>query len=319
MQAERELREWISSILGDAGNETRISEITDVVMQHWEYNPERLESDESYYSDPFYSLEEDDSIDSWDEDSSTESCPHFCGYEIDEDLEERVWEMVEDAQEEHQSAVRFYGLDPRASKTVICHCKSLHGTAISRAGTIPIDRHLMLVRDPPPWDSVYGPDAPPLRRVKFSIKPSLSDSSSLNPDRSSMRVKKSTLEMLDMITKRKSLPTAATSSSLVSTPTVSNNPFRKVSNSSSARGGLKDLHRGHGNSAQRRNSVPVPDGPSPKRFKSISQIPVPPRPVPPDATLRSQREKNNGGPGTAQKKAGKLKQTTLLGVFGKRT
>lgn len=312
MAAERELRKWISSILGDAGNETRISEITDFVIQRWEYTPERLKSDEGY--DFIFPPEEDDSIDSWDEDSSTASCPHFCGYQVDEYLEREVWRMVEDASEEHESAVRFYGLDSRASKPVICHCKSLHDTTVSQAETVPIDRHLMLVRDPPPWDSVYGPDASPPRRVKLSVKPSLS--SSLKPDRSSMRAKIFTQEMSSMITKRESLPAAATSPSLVSAPMVSNNPFRKKSSSGSARGGLKDIHRAHGNSAQGRDSDSVQDGPIPKRMKSISQIPVPLRPAPP---LRSQRENSGWGPGTAQKKPGKLKQTTLLGVFGKRT
>lgn len=315
--AEQDLRKWISSMLGDASSKTRISEITDFVMRRWEYNPERLESDGGYDSDSGLPLEEDDSIDSWDGDSST-ACPHFCGYEVDEGLTEEVWEMVEDARDEHESAIRFYGLDSRASETVICHCKTLRGTTISPAETMPTDRHLMLVRDPPRWDSIYGPDAPPPRRVGLAKKTSLSNSSNFNPNRSSVRAKQSTQELLGMITQRKSLATAVTSPSLVSTPTVSRNPFRKDPNIDSARGGSKKLHRGPGDSAQDGNSDSAPDGPTPKRMKSISQLPVPPRPTPPGATLQSQR-KSGGGSGVVPKKPGKLKQTTLSGVFGKRT
>jgi len=305
-------------MLGNASNETRISEITNFVMRRWEYNPESLESDGRYDSDSGLPLEEEDSIDSWDGDSST-VCPHFCGYEVDEGLTEEVWEMVEDARDEHESAIRFYGLDSRASETVICHCKTLRGTTISPAETIPTDRHLMLVRDPPRWDSVYGPNAPPHRRVRLATKPSLSDSSNLNPNRSSVRAKQSTQELLGMITQRKSLPTTAISPSLVSTPTVNRNPFRKDSNIDSTRGGLKNPHRGPGDSAQDGSSDSVPDGPTPKRMKSISQLPVPPRPTPPGANLQPQSTKSGGGPGIVPKKPGKLKQTTLSGVFGKRT
>jgi len=318
MAAEQELRKWISSILGSASNETRISEITDFVMQRWEYGPERLESDGGYVSDSGLPLEEDDSIDSWDEDSSTVSCPQFCGYEVDEGLTKEVWEMVEDAWDEHESAMRFYGLDSRASKTVICHCKTLQGTTTSPAETMRMDRYLMLVRDPPRWDSVYGPDAPPPRRVRLATAPSLSDSSNLNPNRSSVRAKQSTQELLGMINRRKSLPITATSPSLVSTPTISRNPFRKDFTIGSARGGFKSLHRGPGDSTQGGNSDSVPDGPTPKRMKTISQLPIPSRPTPPGATLQSQKAKSSGGPEIVSKKPGKLKQTTLSGAFGKR-
>lgn len=304
-------------MLGNAGSETRISEITNFVMQRWEYNPERLESDRGYDSDWCFPLEEDDSIDSCDEDSSTVSCRHFCGYQVDEDLVGEVWKMVEDACDKHESAIRFYGLDSRPSKTVICHCKTLRGITRSPAETMSADRYLMLVRDPPRWDSIYGPDALPPRRVRLVTKPSLSDSSNLNPSRSSVRAKKSTQEMLAMIGQYKSLPTTATSSSLVSTPKVTGNPFRKDSGSGPARGGLENLYRG--GSARDGNSDSVPGGPTPKRMKSISHIPVPPRPTPPSTTLQSQRVKNGGGPGIVSKKPGKLKQTTLLGVFGKQT
>jgi len=312
IQAERELREWIHSMLGDASNETRISEITGFVMQRWEYDDER------YDSDPGYPWEEEDSIDSWDEDSFTESRVHFCGYEVDEDLVEEVQEMVEEVWEEHKTAMRFYGLDPQAPKAVTCHCKQLRGTAISIAETMPTDRYLMLVRDPPPWDSVYGPDAPPPRRIRLMTKPSLSDSSNLNPDRSSALARKSTREMLSMITQRRNLPTTTATPSLASTPTVSTNPFRKDSNSVSTRGALKDPHRGHGNSAQDGNSESVPEGSTPKRMKNISQIPVPPRPTPP-AKLQSHRSKSSTGSGIVTKRSGKLKQVTLLEVFGKWT
>jgi hypothetical protein len=315
MAAEKGLRRWISSILGDASNEVRISEITDFVMQRWEYNSE---PDCGYDSDWGLHLEEDDSIDSWDGDSSTVSCPRFCGYEVNEGLAEVVWKMAEDAQDEHESAIRFYGLDSRASKPVICHCKTLRGTAKSPAETAPTDRYLMLVRDPPRWDSVYGPDASPPRRVRPATKPSLSDSSSLNPNHSSMQAKQSTRELLSMVTQRKGLLTTATSPSIVSTPIVSRNPFRKDFSNGPARGGLSP-HRRPGDSAQDGSSDSVPDGPTPKRMKSISQLPIPPKPTPPGATLQSQRAKSSVGPGIVLKKIGKLKQTTLSGVFGKRT
>lgn len=316
IKAERELREWIRSMLGDASNETRISEITDFVMRRWEYNPERLGLDGRNDSDLGYLWEEDDSIDSWDEDSFTESRAHFCGYEVDGDLAEELWEMVEGAWEEHKTAMRFYGLDSRAPKTMICHCKELRGTAISVAETMPTDRYLMLVRDPPPWDSVYGPDAPPPRKIRLMAKPSLSNSSNLNPDRSSVRARKSTREVLSMITQRKDLPTTTTTPSPAPTPTVSTNPFRK--DSGSARGGLKDPHRMHGNSVQDGNSESVPEGSTPKRMKSISQIPVPPRPTPP-AKPQSHKSKSGTGFGIVTKRSGKLKQATLLDMLGKRT
>ena len=317
--AEQELRKWISSMLDNAGNETCISKIADFVMQRWKYNPERLQSDGKYGSDSGLLLEEDDSIGSWDGDNSSTLCPHFYGYQVDEGLAEEVWEMVEDAWDEHESATRFYGLDLRASKTLICHCKTLRDTTTSPAETMPTNRYLMLVRDPPRWVSVYGPDAPPLRRVRLATKPSLSDSSNLNPNRSSVPAEHSTQELLGMIIQRKSFPITATSPSLVSTPTISRNPFRKDFSISSARGGLKNLYRGPGDSPQDGNLDPVPDGPTPKRMKSIFQLPIPPRPTPLGATLQSQRAKSSGGPRIAPKKPGKLKQTTLSGVFDKRT
>jgi hypothetical protein len=294
-------------MLGDAGNETRISEISDFVIQRWEHHTGRLESDGGY--DP----EEEDPIDSWDEGSSTTWCLRFCGYELNEDLEVRVLRMVKNAREEHESAVRFYGPDSRAPKTAICHCKTLRCTATSLAETMPTDRYLMLIRDPPRWDSVYGPNAPPPRRVRLATKPSLSDSSNLTHRcHSSVQAKKSTREMLDMIIQRTNSPTASTSLSHDPTPTVGRNPFRKGPNSDSAYGGLKSLHRGLGGSTQGGNPDSVPYGPTPKRMKSISQIPVPPQPIPRGAVSR-------GGPGTTPKDPGRLKQTTLLGVFGKRT
>jgi hypothetical protein len=319
-EAERELREWICLVLGKAANEARISEIADFVMQRWEYNPERLEPDDGcsrYHSDSGYPWEENDSIDSWDEESSsTDSRGHFCGYEVNEDLEEEVFEMAEEMREDHREVMGFYGSDPQAPKTEICHCEELRGTAISRAETIPTDRYLMLVRDPPPWDSVYGPDVPSLRRTRLATKPFLSSSFNLNLDRSSTRARKSTQEMMSMIAQRRSLSTTATPSSLVSTQKLSMNPFRKDLNSGSARGGSKVLHRGHVNPVQGGNPDSVLDGPPPKRVKSISQIPVPPRPVPP---ARSQPRRPKGSGGSGGKKPGKLKQTTLSGVFGKRT
>ena len=308
MEPERELRKWICSMLGDAGNETRISELTDFVTQRWEYDPEWLDSSGRYDSDSRYPSEEDDSIDSWDEDRSTVPRVNFCGYEVDEGLVEEVREMVEDAWEEHESTRRFYGLDSRAPKAVICHCKKLRGTTTSPAETTPVNRHLMLVRDPPPpWGSVYGPDAPQPRRIRLATKPSLSDSSNLNPDQTSMWAKKSAQEMLGMITQRKSFPTTAISPSLSSAPTVSTNPFRKDSSNGLARGGLRDLQRRHANPIQGGSSDSVP---TPKRMKSISQIPVPPKPI------ILQKAKSSG---IVSKRPGKLKQTTLLGVFGKRT
>ena len=319
MEAERGLRKWISSMLDDAGNETRISEITSFVMQRWEYNPTGPESDGGCDSDFLFPPEEEDPIDSWDEGSSTTSRLYFCGYEVNEDLEDRVSRMVENAREEHESAVRFYGLDSRAPKTAICHCKILRCTTTSPAETMPTDRYLMLIRDPPRWDSVYGPNAPPPRRVKLTTKPSLSNSSNLTRDRSSVRAKKSTQEMLDMIIQRKDLPTAPTSLPHDSTPTVGRNPFRKDPNSDSAHRRLKDLHRGLGDSTRGGNPDSVPYGPTPKRMKSISQIPVPPQPTPQGATSHSQRMKHGAGPGMTPKEAGRLKQTTLLGMFGKRT
>jgi len=321
-EAEKELREWICSMLGDAGNETRILEIANFIMQRWEYNPERLEPDGSlsrFDSDPGRFLEYDDSIDSWDESSSTESGTHFCGYEISEDVVEEVFGMVEGARESHETAMRFYGLDPRIPKTVMCHCKELRGTAMSSAETTPPDRYFMLVRDPPPWDSVYGPDAPPLRTIRLTTKPSLSISSNLNLNRSSMRAKKSTQEMLGMIAQRRNLPSITVSPSPISTQTISTNPFRKDSNGDSVRGGSEKRRRGHGNSTQGWGLDPVPGGPTPKRMKSISEIPVPPRPTPTGTKSQSQRANSSGGSETGPKKLGKLKQTTLLGAFGKRT
>ena len=323
-EEERELREWISLMLADAGTEARISKIAHFVTQRWEYNPERFGPDGSpspQDSGSGYPWGEDDSIDSWDEDSedsSTEPRAHFCGFEVGEDLMEKVFEMVEETLEEHETVTRFYGLDSRAQKAETCHCGELRGTAISPAETMPADRHLMLVRDPPPWDSVYGPDAPPPQRIRITTKPSLSNSPNLSLDRSSIRANKSTQEMLDMIAQRRNLPTTTTLSSPASTPTVRANPFRKDPNTGPTRGELKDRPRGHRDSVQGGNPDPVPDSRTPKRIKSIFQIPVPPRPTP-AVKSQSQRVKGSGGSGMVPKKLGKLKQTTLSEVFGKRT
>ena len=154
---------------------------------------------------------------------------------------------------------------------------------------------------------------------RLATKPSLSDSSNLNPNRSSVRAKQSTQELLDMIAQRRSLPDTTTSPSLISTPTVSRNPFRKDFSIGSARGGLKSPHRRSGDSAQGGNSDFIPDGPTPKRMKSISQLSIPPQPTLPGTPLRSQRAKSSDGSGIVPKKPGKLKQTTLSGVFDKRT
>jgi hypothetical protein len=324
VEAERKLQEWIRSILDTAANEHRISQIANFVTQRWEHDPECTESDGGYDPDLDFPWEDDheigfredeDAIDSWDEESSRESAIEFCGYKVDGDLVESVWELVDKALEEHESAIRFYGLDSRAPNAALCHCRVLRGVAIPLVDTIPKDRHHMLVRDPPPWDSVCGPDALTAQRIKLEKKTSLSGSSHLNPDRSSAQVKKSVQEMLDMITHR-SLP-ATTSPSLPSTPTICKNPFRKDSTRGLTRGGLGDLHRRRSDSA---NSKCVPDGPAPKRMKSISQIPVPPRPTPPTMS-RSTRAKNSNdsSSGIVSKKSGNLKQTTLLEVLGKRS
>ena len=303
-------------MLGNAGNETRISEIADFVMENWQWP----ESDGGHDSDFPFPPEDEDTIDSWDEGSSTTSCLRFGFYEVDEDLEDRVLGMVDDAREEHESAIRFYGLDSRAPKTTICYCETLRHTRTPPAETIPTDRYLMLIRDPPRWDSVYGPNASPPRRVRLATKPSLSDSSNLTHCyRSSVQGKESTQQMLDMIIQRKNLPAASTSLSHNSTPTVGRNPFRKGPNNDSPRGELKNLHRGLGDSTQGGSSDSVPYGPTPKRMKYISQILVPPQPTPRGVTSHPQRTKRDGGPGTTPKEPGKLKQTTLLGMFGKRT
>lgn len=329
MKAEGELREWIRSILGDAANESRISEIVDFVVQRWKYNlewtgpesdfPRETESDERYKLDSGFPREDDDTIDSWDEENSTESSIEFCGYKIDGDLIGRVRELVDEVLEEHESANRFYGLDSRTAKAAFCHCKKLRGVATSLAKPRPTDRLHTLVRDPPPWNSVYGPDVLPPRKVRLGTKPSLSESTHLYPNRSSARAKKSVRGMLGMITQR-SIPTTTTAPSLSFTPTTSKNPFRKDSTRGLACGGSKDPHQRHGDSARGGNSDCAPDGPAPKRMKPISHIPVPPRPTS-SATSQSVRAKNpNGGaPGSASKKPGNLKQTTLVEVFGKRT
>lgn len=302
-------------MLGDAGNEPRISEIADFVMQRWDHSPGEVE----YDSYPGCLFEADDSVESWDEEeNSTESRIDFCGYEVHEDLVERVSEMVKEMREEHEEALQFYGLDPRAQKANFCHCEELRCAAISLAETIPTDRYLMLVRDPPPWDSVYGPDAPPPQKIRLATKLSLFNSPNFNLDRSSLRARKSTQEMSSMIAQRRGLPTAATPSNPAPTPPVSTNPFRKVSGGGSARGELKGLHRGRGDPAQGGRPDSVPDNRTPKRIRPISQFPVPPRPTPP-TNSQSQRAKSGGGSRIEPKKPGKLKQTTLLGVFGKQT
>ena len=312
---ERELREWIRSRLGDAGNEARISEIADFVAGRWEYDPEEPE----YDSYPGFPDEGDDSIDSWgEEDNSTESGVRFCGYRVGEDLVETVSEMVEEKQEEHEAALRFYGQDPKTPKAVICHCEELRSANTSPAETMPANRYLMLVRSPPPWDSVYGPDATPPQKIRLVTKPSLSNSPNLNLDRSSLRARKSTQEMFGMIARRRGLPIPTTPSSPASAPPISTNPFRKVSRDGSARGGLKGLHHRRGDPAQGGNSDCVSDSRTPKRTRPISEFPVPPRPTP-AAKSQSQRAKSSGGSGMIPKKSGKLKQSTLLGAFGKRT
>lgn len=315
-KAVRELREWICSILGDAANETRISEITDLVRRHWEYIPEWLESDDGCGLD--LGWEEDDSIDSWDQDSSTGPRLNFCGFVVDEDLAGTVYGLVDKALEEHESAIRFYGLDSRAPKAVVCHCGKLRGAAPSSAETMPTDRHLMLIRDPPSWDSVYGLNAPLPRRIRLATKPSLSESSNLNPDRSGAQAKKSTQEILGMIAQRRSLSNATVPSSLSPIPSVSKNPFRKNSTGALVRGELKNPCREHRDSAPGETSGRTPSGPTPKRMKTISQIPVPLRPTPP-AMSQLARAKTDGTLGILQKKPGKLKQATLMESFGKLT
>ena len=311
-------------MLADAGTETRISKIADFVMQHWDYNPRQCRSGSDYPceegdSSEDDSCEEDDLIDSWDEEGDPiEPRYHICGFEFDGGLAKKVFWMVEEALEEHETVTRFYGLDPRAQKTEICHCGNSRGIVKSPAETKLVDRYLMLVRDPPPWDSVYGSNATPPRRIWLATKPSLSSSSNLNLDRSSTRARKSTQEMLGMIAQRRNLPTAATPSSPALAPTISANPFRKDPNIASAHGKLKDHRRGHRNSAYDENPDPVSDNRTPKRMKSIFQIPVPPRPIP-STKSQSQRAKSTKGPGMTPKESGKLKQTTLSNAFGKRT
>jgi len=312
---ERELREWVHLRLGDASNEARISEIADFVTERWEYDSEEYR----YDSDPVFPDEADDSIDSWDEDDNpTESHVRFCGYEVGEGLMEAVSEMVEETKKEQKAALRFYGLVPQAPKAVLCHCGELGGTNTSPAETMPVDRYLMLVRSPPPWDSVYGPDAPPPQKIRLATKPSLSNSPNLNLDRSSLRARKSTQEMFGMIAQRRGLPIPATPSSPVSALPISINPFRKVSRGGSVRGELNGLHRGHGDPTQGGDLDLVSNSRTTKRIRPVSELPVPPRPTP-AAKSQSQRTKSNEGSGMVSKKSGKLKQTTLLGAFGKRT
>lgn len=320
----RELREWIRLRLGDASNETRISEIADFVTERWEYDPGEFEFG-SYPTNPYEwddlidsHDEEDDSIDSYDdEDSSTELRVRFCGYEVGQYLVEAVSEMVEAMQEEQEAALRFYGLDPKTPKAMICHCRELRGANTSPKEITPADRCLMLVRSPPPWDSVYGPDAPLPQKTIPVTKPSLSNSPNLNLDRSSLRARKSTQEMFRMIAQHRSLPTPTTLSSPASVPQINANPFRKVSWGGSVRGELKGPRRGHEDPAQGGNSDSAPESRTPKRIRPISEFPVPPRPTPPTKS-QSQRTKGSGWSGVP-KKTGKLKQTTLLGAFGKRT
>ena len=312
--SERELREWIRLRLSDASNEARISEIADFVMKRWVYNPEENERD----SRPGFPCEEDDSIDSQDENNPTEPRVHFCGYEVGEGLVETVSKMVEKMQKEQEAALRFYGLDSQAPKVVICHCEELRGVSTSPTKTMPTDRYLMLVRSPPPWDSVYGPGAPLPKKIRPVTKPSLSNSPNLNLDRSSLRARKSTQEMFGMIAQRRGLPTPATPSSSAPAPPISTNPFRKVFWGGSTRGELNGLHHRHGDPAQGGNPDSVPDSRTPKRIRPISEFPVPPRPTPAQKP-QSQRAKNSGGSGIVPKKSGQLKQTTLLGAFEKRT
>lgn len=312
---EQELRAWIRSMLGDAANGVRISMIAEIVMERWEYNPEGLGYDDRHSSPPW---EQDDSIDSWDEEDSTESSVQFCGYEVNKMLEEMVSEIVREMREEHKRALRFYGLDPRTPKAVVCHCGELRGITTSLVENIPTDRYLMLVRDPPPWDSVYGPDALPLQKIRLVTKPSLSSLPNLNLDRSSSRARRSTREMFDMIAQRKSLPTVTTTPSLAFTPLASANPFRKGSSSGSVRGEPKGLPLGHGDSVRDGNPDSVPDDPTLKRVKLISQIPVPPRPTLPAKSQLRRANRGSGGQGVVPKESAKLKQTTLLGAFGKR-
>ena len=308
-KAEQELREWIHSVLGHAANEPRISQIADFIVQHWRYDPEGTESNGGCDMDSNFPWEGPDEINSWDEEDLTESNIKFCGYKVGVEVLERVRELVNRALEEHESAIRFYGLDSRAPKAAFCHCRKLQIVATSPAESMLPDRYHMLIRDPPPWDAVYGPDVPLPRKIRPGIQPSLSESSHLNPGRSSARAKKSVQQVLGMIMQR-SLPTTITTPSLSPTPTVSKNPFGKNSTR-----GLKDLHWRQGGSPDC-----VPDSPAPKRMKSISQIPVPPRPTPPTMSQSARAKDSNDGPSCiVPKKYGNLKQATLLEVFGKRT
>jgi hypothetical protein len=318
VKAERELREWICSMLGDAANEIRISTIAGFVMKRWEYDPQWPELDEICDSNTSRPWGNDGSIDSWDEGNSTGPRVCFSGYGVNEDLVEKVWELVDEVREEHESATRFYGFSSRGPKTVVCHCRELRGGATSPAQTIPIDLHLMLLRDPPPWDSIYGLNALPPPRVRFRPRPSLSDSSNHNPDRSSIRAKKFTQDVFDMIIQRKSLPVTTTSPFLDPTPIVGSNPFRKGSSGGLPCGKLKGLRPEPEDSERDGDSDFAPAGPTSKRLKSISQIPIPPWPTPAVAS-QSEKAKNGGSFGPSSKKPGKLKQTTLLGVFGKRS
>lgn len=263
MKAERELREWIRLILGDAATETRVSEIAEFVVQRWEHNPKFSESVGGRNSDSSPRQEDDDPIDSWDEGSSVGS-RNFCGYELDEDLVGAVWKLVDEAWNERESAIRFYGLNSLTSKMDTCHCKKLRGTGISLAETMPADRHHMLVRDPPPWDSVYAPNIPPPRKIKLRAKPSLSDSSHFNPNRSNARSTKSRQEIWGMITQR-SLPSVTTLPFLPSAPTSSVNPFLKRPNV-----GLTHEESKYQGFVQDGNSDSISESLNPKRMKYIS-------------------------------------------------
>ena len=332
---ERELREWIRLRLGDASNEDRISEIADIVTKHREYeydlppaNPYEggYSIDSSDEEDNIDSSDEEDNIDPSDKeddidssDEEAESRVRFCGYEVAERLVGAVSAMVEEMQKEHKAALLFYGLDPQAPNAVICHCRKLRGASTSLTETMSADRYLMLVRSPPPWDSVYGPGAPSPQKIKLMTKPSLSNSPNINLDRSSLRARESTREMFSMIAQHRSLPPPATPSPLTSASPISTNPFRKVSRGGPARRELKVLHHGHRDPAQGGNSDSTPDSRTPKRIRPISEFPVPPRPTPPTKSQSQKRTKSSGGAGMVSKKPGMLRQTTLLGAFEKRT
>ena len=278
-------------------------------MQRWEYK--WLEPDGG--PDSGFPWEDNDSIESWDECSSTVSPLNFCGYHLDRNLVESVRRLADKAQEEHESTIRFYGPDSRTPKTVDCHCRELRGTTTSPAEIMPADPDYMLVRDPPSWDFVYGPGASAPQRIKLTRMPPRFSSSSLNPGWSNVRVEKYTLEVLRMLPQRRSLPTPTLFPAISSTTTLSKNPFRKTPTKAQTHKELNDLHH----STWGGNSDLVRDSPTPKRMKSISQIPVPPRPMVPTIS-QSTRVNNEDAPKATLKKSSKLKQTTLSEMFAKR-